>query len=353
MSSPFLSGAVEGFYGREWNWPTRHLYADFLLSIGLNSYLYCPKSDACLRKNWHRDWPADVAAELARLARAYREKGLNWGVGLSPYALYRAYSAAERARLRDKLARIDDLGGNLLAVLFDDMPGDCDALAQRQADIICDVRDWTRAEVLLACPTYYSHDPVLEQHFGPRPHAYWEDLGRLVPMDVGLFWTGNQVCSTSIALGDLDGIASNLRRSPVLWDNYPVNDGEKACNYLRLAPLPGREAGLREAVAGHFCNPMNEALLSRYPLSGLGLLYGEGATNAGNPSRLEDFFTRSMARQLRRDQATFEARGLRGLAALEKTELINIYTDFDDPAAAEIVSWLQGDYAFDPACLTG
>ena len=215
----FLSGIVEGFYGREWSWEDRRLVADFLRQQQLNSYLYCPKADSHLRESWQTDWSPAVSRELSSLASHYRSQDLNWGVGLSPYALYQDYSATQRLRLRDKVGRIDDLGGNLLAVLFDDMPGDCPDLARRQAEIVQDIQLWSGAERLLVCPTYYSFDPVLEKHFGNRPVNYWTDLGRQLPPGVGIFWTGNCVCSDTISVGDIEPICSEFGRKVLLWTN--------------------------------------------------------------------------------------------------------------------------------------
>ena len=53
----YISGIVEGFYGRQWSAQARLDYADYLVEQGLNSYLYCPKGDALLRKQWQQDWP--------------------------------------------------------------------------------------------------------------------------------------------------------------------------------------------------------------------------------------------------------------------------------------------------------
>jgi hyaluronoglucosaminidase len=343
----FLSGIVEGFYGREWSWEDRRKAADFLCCQQLNSYLYCPKADSHLRESWQEDWSPAVGRELSNLANHYRSLQLNWGVGLSPYALYRDYSATQRLRLQDKVRRIDDLGGNLLAVLFDDMPGDCPDLAQRQAEIVQDIQLWTGAERLLVCPTYYSHDPVLERYFGPRPANYWEELGAGLPAEADILWTGNLVCSRSISKADVDAIANLVGRPVTLWDNYPVNDGEKASKLLHLQPLSGREPALAECLHGHFCNPMNQAQLSRYPLAGLGALYG------APPLTLEECFGETMADQLTRDMKDFEAGGLDFLGAERREQLARIYAELDHPAAAEVVAWLRGDYRFDPACLTG
>ena len=343
----FLAGIVEGFYGREWDWATRRAYAEFLREHKLNSYLYCPKSDPHLRKSWREPWPAASAEQLRLLAQHYAEQGLYWGVGLSPYALYQDYSAVERTRLRERIEAINDLGGSLLAILFDDMPGDCPDLAIRQADIVNDVANSSLASRILVCPTYYSLDPLLETHFGAMPQGYWPALGAQLPEQVDIFWTGNEVCSKTISLADIESIQSQLGRAPVLWDNYPVNDGARASRYLHLEPLPGRDPALVDSVAGHFCNPMNQAWLSQYPLSGLATLLG-----SGNHS-WERYFSAGLAKRLQADQASFEQQGLDGMGQDRRRELADCYRAFDEPAAREVVDWLEEKYLFDPACLTG
>ena len=170
-------------------------YADFLAHSGLNTCLYCPKNDPFLRKRWQQAWPSPSPASCRRWRVSMRSSGVYWGVGLSPFALYRHYGPDERRSCSRKLADIAQLEAPLLAILFDDMPGDIDALAARQAEIISDVCRWCPGVRVLVCPTYYSFDPVLEKHFGSMPANYWADLGREMPGAVDIFWTGNKVCS--------------------------------------------------------------------------------------------------------------------------------------------------------------
>jgi hypothetical protein len=342
-----LQGVIEGFYGREWSWASRHDYADFLASLGLNAYIYCPKGDAFLRKRWREAWPVATADALAALAGHFRAEGIGWGVGLSPFALYEDYSAIARASLRERVRHIDELGGSILAILFDDMPGDLPELAARQCEIMADVRSWSSAEHLLVCPTYYSLDPVLEQHFGARPDAYWSELGAGLSAKVDVFWTGNRVCSESIAAADLAQITRELGRPPVLWDNYPVNDGAMASKFLHLSPLSRRAPDLPGAVRGHFCNPMNQAELSKYPLSGLATLYG------GGEKTLVDYYPDELVTLLQRDQDLFERAGLDNIGPDQSGSLAREYAQLEHPAAAEVAGWLRGEYTFDPACLTG
>ena len=112
------------------------------------------------------------------------------------------------------------------------MPGDLQSLATRQAEIVADVCHWLPGVHVLVCPTYYSFDPVLEKYFGRMPLDYWSQLGRELPQDVGIFWTGNKVCSEAITVSDIEAIVQRLQRPVILWDNYPVNDGAVRSNFL-------------------------------------------------------------------------------------------------------------------------
>ena len=348
-SHTLLTGVIEGFYGRAWSFETRLSYAQYLSAAGLNTYLYCPKGDPYLRGHWREDWPQDEWAGLCRLSRAYRRKGLHWGVGLSPVELYRDYGPAQRDQLQRKVERLNELEAPIMAILFDDMPGDLASLAARQSDIIADVCRWAPGVRILMCPTYYSFDPVLEQFFGQMPPGYWEQLGRELPADCDIFWTGNRVCSDAISVKDLEAITARLQRPVTLWDNYPVNDGAKRSNFLYTSTLSDRPAALRPLIRGHLCNPMNQGLLSLPALAGLAQLYGD---KRFDDDALSQILGRDTWARLCLDRASFEHRGLSGLGEQGCRELADLYARLPGPAALEITQWLRGEYAFDPACLT-
>ena len=351
MSPPgqFLSGVIEGFYGRTWSFHTRLAYADYLAGAGLNTSIYCPKADAFLRKRWQEHWPREQWQQLQQLSAAYRERGVYWGVGLSPFELYRHYGPVEREQLRLKLELLSQLEAPLLAILFDDMPGAIDSLATRQAEIVADACRWAPHARILVCPTYYSFDPVLAKHFGPMPSDYWPQLGRELPVTVDIFWTGNRVCSDSIVAADIQEINQQLGRQVTLWDNYPVNDGALRSNFLYSSKLSGRDRSLRPLLHGHLCNPMNQGLLSLPALVGLAELYG---SQAPDETWLEQVLGPPTWQQLQRNAAEFQAGGLVGMGEQRCRELARVYSALPGAAAAEVAGWLRGEYTFDPACLT-
>ncbi len=345
----FLSGVVEGFYGRPWSFETRLAYATYLVRMGLNTYLYCPKADPYLRKRWHHRWPDREFRRLRVLADTYREHSLVFAVGLSPFALYQNYGAKQRALLRTKVEELNALESPVIALLFDDMPGEMSDLAARQCEIVADLQSWTTASRILVCPTYYSFDPVLETVFGPRPEGYWQQLGQALPADIDVFWTGNKVCSNTINISDIERIQHELGRPVMLWDNYPVNDSALRSNYLYVDKLGDREPGLGKLLSGHLCNPMNQGVVSLMALQGLAQLYG---VQGVGDTLLRDVWGAEGYGQLIADLDNFQCLGLSGMGSSRCRALARAYGKIGGPAALEVAQWLRGEYTFDPACLT-
>ena len=347
--SAFLLGVIEGFYGRPWSHEARLEYASYLRQMGLNCYLYCPKADPYLRKRWQEYWPKSTHRQLAEMARAYTAQEIQWGVGLSPFALYENYDSAQRQALKRKVKYLSTMDMSTLAILFDDMPGAIESLATRQAEIVADVCAWAPAIRILVCPTYYSFDPVLEKYFGTMPANYWEQLGKQIPAQVDIFWTGNRVCSDTVSAQDIDTICRQLGRKVMLWDNYPVNDGALRSNYIYSSKLSGRDHSLGEKLSGHLCNPMNQPQLSLMALEGLADLY---ADKSQERPWLAQLYGPATYEQFSLDREDFETLGLTGMGHRRCHELAVLYGGLPGTAAQEIAGWLRGEYTFDPACLT-
>jgi hyaluronoglucosaminidase len=95
-----------------------------------------PKADAYLRRRWREPHPEAALAALADLSAHCRGLGLRFGVGLSPYELYRDFSGAARRAFVAKVRSLDAIGIDDLAILFDDTRGDVPDLAAREAEIV-------------------------------------------------------------------------------------------------------------------------------------------------------------------------------------------------------------------------
>ena len=363
-------GVIEGFYGRSWSWSARNEYAQFMADENLSVYIYAPKSDLKLRHSWFEPWSDEELSALQFLAQRFEAKGLAFGIGLSPIGLTALNVGSQAAaksyqQLDEKLAQIKSISPDLLCVLFDDMPSLGNDMARQQLRVVDHIVAKAVADRYIVCPSYYSTDPILEKLFGPKPKAYWRELGQGLPAEIGYFWTGEQVCSEDFVEDNLHFIADQLARLPVIWDNYPVNDGAKLSRFLHLQPFKGRSS-LIDMSAGHFANPMNQPYLSQLPLASLARLYpwlGAAGTLSGshadeNSAELlwqkdaKRLFGSALGQSVLKDASIFSSQGLDELSSEQKQALVNHYSDFNSVYANELVDWLTEQYVFDPACLT-
>jgi hyaluronoglucosaminidase len=340
-------GIIEGYFGRAWSWEDRAKVVDQLAPAGYSFFHYAPKIDAKLRRDWamlHSDSEMDA---LAAFADHCRTSNMRFGVGLTPYGAHLDFSAEAKAALADKLATLDAIGLDDLAILFDDMQGDLPDLAERQAEIIAFVLDHSKARRFFTCPSYYSDDPVLDRVFGARPDVYLETLGRLIDPAIQVYWTGEEVCSAEYSIGHLRDVAERLGRKVCLWDNYPVNDGPRMANHLHLRGFTGRPAEIGDWVSGHAINPASQPVLSCIPALTLAASYAQGQDyryGAAFRSAAETVVGSELAAMLQADLLTFQNGGLDQLQQ-RLSRLTERYGAVDHPAAREVCDWLQGGYA--------
>ncbi len=352
---PFRLGVVEGFFGKSWSWDARTRYARFLSGNGFTSYLYAPKNDAWFRKQWMQACPQEHHDALSRLASHYKDSGIEFAIGLSPFELYLDFSDTHQQALERKLAEINAINPDTLCILFDDMHGAVDNLAPQQLRIMDQVTRQSNARHFIFCPTYYSDDPVLTSHFGAMPEDYLEELGSQLDSRLDIFWTGPRVFSSEYPEDHLLDVAERLHRKPLLWDNYPVNDSAKLAGQLHLGPFKNRDTELKSLAQGLMANPMNQAHLSQLPLYSLGRIF------QGEDVDLDEILheactvlcPKKLGELLYEDSDLFEGAGLAGISAEKKAALILRYSPFQDhPMVIELMDWLNGEYTFDPQCLT-
>jgi hyaluronoglucosaminidase len=339
-------GVIEGFYGRPWSWQEREQSVSFLAAFGYRFYIYAPKADPFLRRRWQEPHPDDAADALARLAGHCRSRGTRFGVGLSPYEIYIDFDDAARAALARKLDFLDGIGIQDLAVLFDDMRGDLPGLARQQADIVDWIAGRTRADRIIVCPSYYSDDPILDRVFGMRPDRYVDSIGELLDPAIHIFWTGPEVCSREISPRHVQRVAEQLRRAPFLWDNYPVNDGQRMSQYLHLRAFTGRHAAIGSGIAAHGINPALQPTLTRIPALTLVDSYRLGDDydySEAFQGAAREVLGDPLASLLREDVLFLQDVGLDRLGEREGL-LRERYGGVDHPAAREIMRWLDGGY---------
>ena len=350
---PFKSGVIEGFFGRPWSWDARYSLAGFLSDYGFNTYIYAPKNDRLLRTDWQLPYAEEYLDQLNALAQHYQRLQLDFGIGFSPFELYRDFNPQKQQMLASKLDQINTIGPSILCILFDDMRGSIPELAKKQAIITEFITERSNASAFVFCPTYYSDDEKLLTHFGAMPDNYLQDLGIMLDPAIDIFWTGPGVFSKHYPPEHLQLVAEKFRRKPLIWDNYPVNDAQGLCDYLHLEPFPDQSQTLQEYCNGHLANPMNQAYLSRLSLYSLAQQYLGHPEKTTLTAATEALCDKELALLLQKHADLFQHQGLSSMDDTQKKRLKQQYANWrDNPMVQEIYDWIDGRYAFDPTCLT-
>lgn len=339
-------GIIEGHFGKRYSWSERTHLMRTVADAGYGFYHYAPKGDVFLRRNWREAHPGADRDALARFGDACRGKGVRFGIALTPMDTPYPLDRPTRTDLSRRVRALDEIGIDDLVILFDDLRGDVPALAERQAEIVRLCADVTRATAIYFCPTYYSRDPVLDRVFGTRPPGYLAELGRLLDPAVRMYWTGEEVVSPEIGVAHLRGIAAELGREVCLWDNYPANDGPRMSRFLHFRAFTGRPAAIAAHIRGHAINPAQQPYLTALPALTLAASYAKGADydyGAEFGIAAEQLFGRRLAHMLAADLASFQDAGLERLGE-RRHEFRAEYATLDEPAAREVVAWLDGAY---------
>jgi hyaluronoglucosaminidase len=272
MSSPFnIRGVVEGFYGPPYTFPERDGLIAFMGRHGLNYYLYGPKNDRQHRNRWREPYPDALLAKFAGTVAAARQAGVRFCYAVAPSVSVRYADEADFALICAKLGALYDVGVRDFCVFFDDISA---ALADAADRLAFDSPAAAHAALtnrLLAW--LWARDPACTLSMVPTDYSgvapfspYLHELGERLRPEVDIFYTGHAICSATIGVAETRDFAAAVRRPPIIWDNYPVNDLAMRPE-LHLGPLRGREPGLGAVARGFVAQPMLQANASQVPLA--------------------------------------------------------------------------------------
>jgi hyaluronoglucosaminidase len=271
-TSPFATrGVVEGFYGPPYTFPERDGLIAFLGRHGFNYYLYGPKNDREHRNRWREPYPAAVLARFASTVAAASRAGVRFCYALAPSVSIRYADERDFALICAKFGALYDVGVRDFCIFFDDInPALADELdrtafaspAEAHAAVTNRARDW-----LLARDPACTLSMVPTDYYGVAPFSpYLHELGERLHPAIDIFYTGPDVCAATIGVAETRDFATAVRRPPIIWDNYPVNDLAMRPQ-LHIGPLRGRAPELHTVTRGFVANPMLQAEASRVPLA--------------------------------------------------------------------------------------
>ena len=254
--APFIAGVIEGFYGPPWSHEDRLRCIDLIASCGGNAYVWAAKLEPRHRELWAEPFTSEEIAQFSELASRHTSVGLS--IGLTPG------KDATTQQVVDKLSPAISAGATSITLCFDDLPV-LDAGA-RQRDLCNELVAAFNLPVWLV-PTHYA---------GMNNSPYLEQLCNGLSDKVLVMWTGSHVVTDTITAAHAVARTTVMNgRTPLLWDNTPVNDAMMA-DALHMGPYQGRDPELREHLAGVLLNPSQFEKISEPTIvSGLAWVRGE------------------------------------------------------------------------------
>jgi protein O-GlcNAcase/histone acetyltransferase len=273
----FLSGVIEGFYGRAWTHGQRLEMIDWIAAAGMNCFIYGPKDDIKIRARWRETYDTAETAGLQGLAAAAAERKVDFMVAIAP-CLDVVYSdARDLLALKRRLDQLLDFGISRFVLLFDDIPSVMapkdeaafPSFAAAQCHFanaaFAHVRTRAPEATMLFCPTEYCGAFA---GYDVPASAYLDTVGNQLDTNIDVFWTGPDIVSENISVDSLREIGRVLKRKPVIWENFHANDYD--IRRVHAGPLGGRKAEILELIDGIITNPNNEFEANFVPVHATG-----------------------------------------------------------------------------------
>jgi len=245
LKSKFF-GVVEGFYRRTYTFDQRCDLIKYLSVLGLNTYIYGPKSDPFHRKEWPLPYPTKTLKEFEILSELSKKNSIIFNYALSPMA---------KPDVKKMILKVDSMikiGISSFSLFYDDIKVLLTKkIAKLQADSANELYEFLKTKlaspVLFFCPTQYR---------GFDRNEYITTVARKLRKNIEIFWTGKRVVSRKITENDIDRITEILERPPLIWDNLFAND--YIPGIILKFPYRHREPGIIQKVIGIVINPMNQ-----------------------------------------------------------------------------------------------
>ncbi|HEX8522191.1 MAG TPA: beta-N-acetylglucosaminidase domain-containing protein [Tepidisphaeraceae bacterium] len=274
-TSPFKIRGIKGLW---WEGMENYRLAlPWAAQHNMNFLMFCYTSFPASGKDWRAAYSDDELRDFAELAKQSEKLKVNLCLSFNPGIWSKpplVYSNEEDFEIAlKKVQAVHARGINWFALCLDDIgrklePADeqqFQTLQKAQGQFVNRLwgvmKNMQPKPVLIFCPSAYTTQDA-EKH-----QDYIKTVGEEIDREVMMFWTGPLVCSPTITASDAKKFGGWIRRKPVVWDNYPVNDMFPWRPLV--APVKGRSSDLANEVEGVMANPMKQWQASKLPLATL------------------------------------------------------------------------------------
>lgn len=262
-------GYIEGFYGTPWTHEKRKSVMSLMALNRMNTVYYAPKDDVYHRDLWRDLYPESDLFKLKELVDLANENYMEFSFCIAPGLSMKYSSEEEFATLMKKTEQLYSIGIRSFGLLLDDIDEDLfydedkalyGETVNAHINLICRYHDALLAldegVKLTVCPTLYN---------GKGDEYYISKLGKSIPPQISLFWTGRDICSRELTSREARDFIDGTNHKPLYWDNYPVND-MAMFNEMHISPIINRDPDLWKYSEGIISNCMEYAECSKIPL---------------------------------------------------------------------------------------
>lgn len=256
-----ITGYVEGWYGRLFEWEQRKAIVESLVQAGLNCYWYAPKEDPQHRFNWREPYSVSWRSAFQDFCAHAHERAVSVIAGMAPGAdidLGASLRNSDVQCLCDKTQKLLDDGAHQAALLLDDIDpliderlGDFRSEGQAHA-CLANVLGDALGRALLVVPRIYANELHAES-----PDYLADFVAALDDRHV-MVLCGSDIVSECVTLADCRQLLGSSRHRIVVWDNVYAND--YCPRRLFVGPWRGRSS-LDEFVLNPTGLPFTDALL--------------------------------------------------------------------------------------------
>ncbi len=257
----YYRGVLEGGYS-VWGHKQRLDVVKWIGRMKMNIFMYGPKEGYYYRRRWREPFSEEALAEFKEYIDACRRNRVAFNLALSPALSIEHSNPNEIKLLIDKYRQIQELGVNQFSIFFDDvlpiLAHESDRtvyhhIAEAEADVtnkvLAGLREKDPTARLAFCP---------RQYWGWYPTKYIAILRAKLDPSISIGWTGEQIVSKKVTVGDVENFINVWGRRPAIGENYSP-----------FGPLRNREPGISKLFNSYLNNPYafaddDEAQLSKF-----------------------------------------------------------------------------------------
>lgn len=266
-----IRGFIEGFYGIPWSNEERMELMNFGGNFKITNYIFAPKDDPYHRKKWYQLYPKDMLAGIHEMVKVGNNNKIRFVWTVSP--LLDVASIAQKSgdeaamallesnieKLIRKFNQLYEVGVRQFGILGDDvgvLPLDyvvqlmnaVSQWAEKKGDVYNTI--YTPAAYNEAWAWDGGRElNFIEEGFAENIHIHWTGENTVAP-----------ITQSTIDFFKNKDTKEIIRRDPLFWLNWPVNDIDYSLVLL------GKGEMLKPRVtnlAGVVTNPMQEAEASK------------------------------------------------------------------------------------------